>query len=173
MVHDLTYLRSHNGVSDRGFATFVGDDSIIATFKPLNTDLSPFFAHLFNLEVKANYFKYPSFCSKFIVRAGDRYVLIPDVIKLVTKLGRRDLVNREHVEDYRISLVDNLASLNDERVYDDLDAALNERYRTCGCHYEIYRTLVSLAKNKARFQGLFSPGTNMCLDPSRRSVATM
>ena len=57
-------------------------------------------AMLFNLESKFfRSYKYPYFCSKFLIPIDGQFYLIPDPLKLITKFGRHDLVNHDHVEE--------------------------------------------------------------------------
>lgn len=68
---------------------------------------------------------------------------VPEPVKLVTKLGRSDLVNwEEHVEDYRISFVDMVQCYGDWRLYEPLTEAINERY-ACkfGQYNMVYNTI--------------------------------
>lgn len=51
-------------------------------------------------------YEYMYFCSKFMLTIGNQFVLIPDPLKIVSKFGRHDLVNPDHVEEYRVSCMD-------------------------------------------------------------------
>lgn len=109
-------------------AAFSGDDSFIMG-RNLKYDYNRLCALLFNLASKfITCYKYTYFCSKFIIHLEDKTYFIPDPVKLVTKLGRSDLVNWEHVEDYRVSFVDLVQCFGDWRLYERLTAAVNETY---------------------------------------------
>lgn len=111
-------------------ALFVGDDSVLFLLKGYEyKDASSLFADLFNLENKLLMeYRYPYFCSKFMMNVDGRIVFVPNVLKAVTKLGRSDLVNYEHAEEYRVSLKDNLKILSNANIHWDLNLALAERY---------------------------------------------
>ncbi len=66
---------------------------------------------------------------EILVHNGERYILLPDPIKLLTKLGRHDLVDWDHAEEYRISLLDLTQDYRDIRLHDQLTLAVEERYR--------------------------------------------
>lgn len=108
-------------------AILAGDDSLILSRK----DFSKFIellSSLFNLEAKVLDFKYPYFCSKFLLTVGDRYYYVPDPLKLVSKLGRKDLKNYDHVEEYRKSLLDLTQVYDNAVINEQLSAAVYERY---------------------------------------------
>lgn len=98
-VYDTKHLES-------GF--FGGDDSLLWTFeKSLTLDKSLCFADIGNLECKFMKYDFPYFCTKFVLIIKDYMYIVPDPVKLIMKLGRSDLLNFEHVEEYRISCEDN------------------------------------------------------------------
>lgn len=60
-----------------------------------------------NLEVKMFKFGVPYFCSKYLVPVEIYdFKFVPCPLKLLIKLGRNDLKNFDHVEKFRISLID-------------------------------------------------------------------
>nr|WPR18885.1 MAG: RNA-dependent RNA polymerase [Virgaviridae-like virus 1] len=151
------------------FGIFAGDDSLIVGGEEINKDLNQMCAALFNLESKflRNY-KYPYFCSKFLVPDGDGYSLIPDPVKLITKLGRSDLTNPEHVEQYRVSLQDIVKPYRNICLHEVLSLAVNERYLSSGNHSNTFSHLFAIVHDKEEFHKLFFslPEDNMCYDPS-------
>nr|WPV74305.1 MAG: RNA-dependent RNA polymerase [Drosophila Hillwood park negevirus] len=96
----------------------------------MHKNLTENFAMLYNLESKIYSFRYPMFCSKFFVKIRDRWVIVPDPIKLLVKFARSDLINPTHVECYKISVADNVKSLKDYSVCEYVGRAIAERYKT-------------------------------------------
>jgi hypothetical protein len=109
------------------YGMFVGDDSLL--FGNDFADRTEEAANMLNLESK--FYKYDSlsFCSKFIIDVGNYVRVVPDLLKVVTKLGRTDLINDEHIERYRVSLADNIKSFSDSYIDGPLSMILFERYK--------------------------------------------
>lgn len=131
-----------------------GDDSLI-----IGSDLAQYqdtthFGLKFNLDVKFFTFDYSYFCSKFLLPVNGRWTFTPDPLKLITKLGRHDMVNRAHVEEYRISFVDNCVNYRNTNVCFVLGAAVAERYRIYRDFSSFFSTIPSLFE-PASFQTLF------------------
>ncbi|AVK59480.1 replicase protein [Nephila clavipes virus 4] len=113
------------------FLLFSGDDFL--AFCSVLIDLIHFsdeVAVRFNLEAKVLKYKTPYFCSKFLfMTPWGRWVVLPDVVKMLTKLGRRDLVNFQHVEEYRISCADVGRNLGNSLLYPFIDDCMRDRYK--------------------------------------------
>lgn len=113
------------------FGLWSGDDSLLFLKTPLERPevLLNQLSHVFNLEAKI--FKYDClyFCSKFLVHDGNTWAVFPDPWKMLIKLGRNDLVDREHVEQYRISLIDITAPLKDINHCAVLNRQFSARYK--------------------------------------------
>lgn len=99
-------------------------------FNLLNYDPSSRIADLFNLESKLMIrYSVPYFCSKFILVTKDWIYFVPDPVKFLTKLGRRDMANYDHVEDYRISCVGMMSPLFNNKIHGKLSVGVAERYK--------------------------------------------
>ncbi|OAF67055.1 hypothetical protein A3Q56_05216, partial [Intoshia linei] len=85
-----------------------------------------FFSSKFNLETKIFKFKYKYFCSKFLLNVGGKYHFVPDPVKILIKLGRKDLVNNIHKECYKNSLMDLCSVFADYAVCIELSNAVCE-----------------------------------------------
>ena len=84
----------------------------------------------FNLESKLiTRYSVPYFCSKFIVVNEDRIYFVPDPVKFLTKLGRRDMANYDHAEDYRISCANMISPSFSNRIHSKLPVIVAERYK--------------------------------------------
>ncbi|APG77698.1 RdRp [Hubei virga-like virus 9] len=111
------------------FACFAGDDSLIIGGPNLHHDYSEQCANLFNLESKfLRCYKYKNFCSKFFLVVDECVYFVPDPMKLLTKLGRHDVVNWTHLEEFTTSMRDVTASYGDARVCAELAKAAADRY---------------------------------------------
>nr|ASH89118.1 P1 [Aphis glycines virus 3] len=140
-----------------------GDDSEIISMERLRINQKRF-ADVFNYEVKI-YDMYTSvyFCSKFIIYDSDNDVyIIPDVYKMIKKLGRHDLKNKEHLVSYRRSVLDGLKDfIVPDRVKIEYVKALSERYK---CPYFMYDTVVnalfSVAIKDENFEALYVKNDN-------------
>lgn len=152
------------------FCLFAGDDSLLLS-KHAFEDYSAECADAFNLESK--FFKYKNryFCSKFLIRVDDYIKFVPDPMKILVKLGRSDLVNWEHAEEYRQSLVDLLKSYYDSSIDNGLAAALLERYKVIGIS-ALLEAICLLISDKEKFKTLFVHDENVILmkGPNRPSL---
>lgn len=136
-------------------AVFSGDDSVIFGGNPrfpLDTDL---FTGLFNLHVKFYSFQSIHFCSKFFLALDDKnWLLEPDPLKILVKLGRRDLMNKDHRDEYSISYRDQVKHYAQNKVVQRLAAATRERYRL---DFDPTPIILLLAKAVDHFDELFTP----------------
>lgn len=130
-------------------------------------------ATLLNLESK--FFKYKRsiyFCSKYFVHDGLRWYVIPDPVKLLVKLGRSDLCNFEHAEEYRTSLMDLTQVYDNYNIIRMLNIAISERYNVSFNTDVLIGTIRNFIVNKLDFMSLYysSPGDVLCDDPSRSKL---
>lgn len=125
------------------FGMWSGDDSLLFLRHslPNTSTILNQLSHVFNLEAKI--FKYDCyyFCSKFLVHDGYGWCVFPDPWKLLIKIGRNDLVDYEHVEQYRISLVDITSSLRNINHHGVLNKHFRARYKF---NYDIDLLLYSI-----------------------------
>nr|QVG74705.1 RNA-dependent RNA polymerase [ssRNA positive-strand virus sp.] len=136
-----------------------GDDSYIYGTSALrdHTDIATM---VFNLEVKTLRHASQYFCSKFIIRARGtlpRVYVLPDPVKLLVKLGRTDLRNPAHVEEYRKGLLDLTRDYDADGVAEALDEAILDRYGSpINCPIPgLSRLLRSFITNKDAFDSLY------------------
>jgi len=140
-----------------------GDDSLLLKYRQLKSpqNVSDYMTHLFNVECKLLRFKYPYFCSKFLIQTDGMTLLVPDPIKFLTKLGRKDIKNYTHLEEYRISCADNYSVYADENIYDQLSEAVIERYSLpISDLHTFFKTIYLLVSDSESFANLFVPGEN-------------
>jgi len=151
---------------------FSGDDSLIFVDEEVDiNDIIIKFMYMFNFEAKLLNFKISKyFCSKFVISDDNGNIrFVPDPVKLITKLGRHDLVNWEHVEQYRISFYDNIIDTNDHSICDNLLLAVNERYNINLRDVKLLLgSLYSIASSRDEFAKLYYEpfGANLCHDVS-------
>lgn len=159
-------------LKDALLVMFSGDDSLILHREPL-LDRNEECANLFNLESKFFRYRYPYFCSKFLINVDGFFRFIPDPFKVLIKLGRTDLVNYEHMEDYRVSACDLLKSYDDLNIDHYLSEAMDERYAKGGTimvdYSELLHNILAFISTKERFSKLYyiEHGSRINLDPSR------
>nr|AQM55308.1 hypothetical protein 1 [Cordoba virus] len=130
------------------FAAFSGDDSYIIGNGLEQYKNTQHFALKFNLDVKFYTFKYGYFCSRFLVHFENKFHFIPDPIKFLVKLGRHNMANFDHVNEYRISAKDNMKCLRRRQVLYILGLAIKERF---GIEYNmeyLLGTIINLTKKE-------------------------
>nr|QVG74712.1 RNA-dependent RNA polymerase [ssRNA positive-strand virus sp.] len=115
-------------------ALFSGDDSLLIGMNLRRYHDVQHFALKFNLEIKFLNFHYSYFCSKFLLVVNGRWRFVCDPLKLCVKLGRSDLVNPAHVEEYRVSVSDHVKRFNDIPLCIAVSNALQERYTIARDH---------------------------------------
>nr|BBV14754.1 replicase [Barley aphid RNA virus 4] len=137
-----------------------GDDSEIFSTGKLQICTSRF-SNVFNYEVKV-YDKYTSmyFCSKFLIITEYGTYMLPDIYKLIKKLGRHDLKSRDHVLSFRNSVLD---SLKDFSVPHDImiqyEKSMYDRYKFPGTISinTVYQSLCKLTYDSTAFENLYIP----------------
>lgn len=168
----LAVLLGVYDIDDIALIMVAGDDSYIF-FKPGCAHLpdpSRRIADLFNLECKLlRNFSVPYFCSKFLIQTPQWTYLVPDPLKFVTKLGRLDMANYKHVEEYRVSCNDTMSALFNPVVAEGLSIAVQERYGgDIADITKLINILRSLCSCPAKFASLFvhDYGVRLSFDPS-------
>lgn len=145
-------------LNNRCFATFSGDDSLIfiEDLLPINVDhVSSSCANIFNLEVKLLNFRTPYFCSKFFLPTPHGVLFVPDVIKTLVKLGRRDLISVEHAREYYISFSDNNLVLSDAYEWPTISKCISDRYMLPGSHTILIQAIATIATDVDKFLSLW------------------
>lgn len=138
-------------------ALFSGDDSIIFSIddiKDVERTVEDC-AFVFNLEIKVLKYHTPYFCSKFIVYNEHYVYLVPDLLKLCVKLGRKDMVSEEHVECYRISVLDNIKILYNTDLSQEISRCHRDRYSNMSDTELLVSALLTLVESKESFASLF------------------
>lgn len=139
------------------YMTFGGDDSLILFPKgTVVADPCTKLAMLWNFDCKLFNFKHNMFCGKFLLKIGSVYKFAPDPIKLITKLGRKDIKDEEVLREIFISCKDNFKSYCDERVLRALNVATQERYRSSCDGLAAFYALQKMLSDYTLFAGLFN-----------------
>jgi hypothetical protein len=99
-AHD--YKSAYGGV-------FGGDDSLVFLHpKTPVIDNAKIISDVFNLIAKLeNFGKAPYFAGRFLIHAEGTFLLVPDPLKVITRLGKRDMFCQKHVQLAWISFADN------------------------------------------------------------------
>ncbi|APG77851.1 hypothetical protein [Xingshan nematode virus 1] len=166
----LMAVLAHSFDLNREFCMFSGDDSIIFSRTKLDSGISVAnLAFKFNLESKLLHYKVPYFCSKFLIWTPEgSWKIIPDPVKLVVKLGRNDLVNWDHRDEYRVSLRDTVKAFENAYYYPFLSAAVSDRYQLYAADFTYYfSAIVSLVNNDKAFDNLYFLEEGHYLNPYR------
>nr|QHA33774.1 polyprotein [Atrato Virga-like virus 7] len=155
------------------FAAFGGDDQVIVTKFDIDLTSVMMFENTFNLEVKLFERRYGYFCSKFLIYSNGRWYFLPDLLKMITKFGRHDLRNPDHVEEYRVSMCDLLSVYNDTSLVPVFNEAFNERYPSPIIdHSHVISLVLELVRSRDNFSKLYytKAGDKLCMDPSRPDI---
>ncbi|APG77532.1 RdRp [Wuhan heteroptera virus 1] len=142
------------------FGLFGGDDSLLFLFNDIpESEIYSLFENSsakFSMEMKIINVNSFYFCSRFLIYypADDRWYVVPDPLKALIKLGRSDLVNYVHVNEYRISLHDNWVNYSNILLHNSISANFSDRY-----HYdEDISPLLSALWNVVSSEKLFAEG---------------
>jgi len=113
-----------------GYSMWGGDDNLLFARRGATEMLSASrFQRLFNLECKFfTKYSHPYFCGRFFIRDHTNWRIIYDPYKLLAKLGRKDLRNPHHVEEYRVAVMTLTRGYDDPRMWHPVTVALRERY---------------------------------------------
>nr|WIM36807.1 polyprotein [Chrysanthemum kita-like virus] len=150
--------------SDRiNYLMVSGDDSLVFGDFPLSfrREVCSKISRDYLFDVKLCTFESKYFCSKFLVRTSLGYKLVPDPIKMLIKLGRKDLRDYQHVEEYRISMIDHVRSYKDLEVRLCLQKVFSDRYPKCPGVDALMESLCNVVYSKKAFQELFLPSCNI------------
>nr|WQM60660.1 MAG: ORF1 protein [Riboviria sp.] len=136
---------------------FSGDDSLIFYFEDIEDlyDKLCKLQYLYNLEAKLMNYNIPYFCSKFLLIVDDEWIFVPDTLKLIIKLGRKDLVDFEHAQCYKISFDDNLYYYKFIQNWPYISRAINDRYKINGEHDIIFQCLLDVVSSENVFASLY------------------
>nr|QHA33750.1 polyprotein [Atrato Virga-like virus 5] len=152
------------------YGLFSGDDSVL-WLKDI-IDRNELCGLLFNLESKFFKYNYHYFCSKFLLNVRGYWMLVPDPLKILTKLGRHNIADWDHLEEYRISLNDLLGIYKRGDIYDELNEAFAERYHCTFDIKSLCATIIDVISTPENFKSLFyvEEGVTLISDPSRRKL---
>lgn len=151
-----TYCYSRNEISKMAprmeLMLAGGDDSVFfMRGYQADEDKTQLLTTLFNLESK--FFDYASmyFCSKYLLIINNCWAFVPDPIKILSKLGRHDITTLSHLEEYRVSTLDNFNTLTSNLVDDALSAAVSERIGTRVCITPLLDALYNVLSDSRLF----------------------
>ncbi|ABX57121.1 58 kDa protein, partial [Cactus mild mottle virus] len=110
-------------------AGFCGDDSVI--YLPKGTPVGDVQAKAnleWNFEAKLYKKTYGYFCGRFIIPHSTGAIVYPDVLKVIAKLGAKDVKDFDHLEELRVSMCDTYKQLGNCAYVDLLYSAMTEVY---------------------------------------------
>lgn len=153
---------------------FAGDDNHLWGLNTLRDNVAPIYSDIFNFEAKTlTHFHTSYFCGKFILASVDGFTIVPDPIKLLMKLGRRDLRNWDHVAQYQVSCKDNMKPLLNAFIYRQLSEAISERYNSSITEFSgLFHSINFVVSTQHEFSKLYYtlPDDRLLLDPSLPSL---
>nr|DAZ87875.1 TPA_asm: hypothetical protein [Fasciogiga virus] len=163
----LAVIADSVDVSTISMCLAAGDDSLVVGHG-VRDQISPDrLARLYNLEAKILRNESMYFCSKFLLVDLDRYYFVPDPVKLLIKLGRHDLRNWQHAEEYRLSVADTVSYYKVESLVALLTAALIDRYPFPFSPESFIRMMAGIAEPEAFSQLYYEPpGACLLNDPN-------
>nr|AFI24675.1 hypothetical protein 1 [Santana virus] len=129
------------------------------------------FSMMFNLEVKEFKYDNPYFCSKFIVIDDLRFKFLPDPVKILIKLGRKDLKNFSHLKEFHTSLKDLVAEYKCVMDISVVSLAVQERYGFPFDCSNFISNMIAVINDETSFNALFTalPGAILDLKATRFS----
>lgn len=139
------------------FCVFSGDDSLVFTdsLSVSKAHIAHTCSNLYNLEVKLLDYQTPYFCSKFFIPTERGLLFIPDLLKTIVKLGRKDIVNQEHAKEYFISFADNNIGLNDANNWPLISKSFSDRYKLHIDHSMTIQAIYTIANDRDLFLSLW------------------
>jgi hypothetical protein len=146
-------------------AIFAGDDSLVIFIKGFNVKINTkLCTQLFNFELKVFNYTKSYFCSKFLIIVDDTWYFIPDPLKFITKLGRTDMMNEQHVKEYYMSCHDLMKNYSNPLLYDELSLAVAERYCLDFDSSFAFRAISTVCNDEEQFCSMFmrKKGGNYC-----------
>lgn len=108
----------------------------------------------YNLDAKFIVCESAYFCSRFLVKLWNRYYLVPDPIKFLIKLGKKDVRDRGHLEDLRISFCDQIDCYKYKEIRQAVAKAASDRYQ-CEMIEKVMEHCFSLVTDRLAFNNAF------------------
>lgn len=137
-------------------ASFCGDDSLIYLPKGIPTDNIQQTANLmWNFEAKLFLKKYGYFCGKYVIVHSNGCIVYPDPLKIIGKLGAKNITDWNHLEEFRVSLCDVSRPLFNGAYFHLLDDAIHEVFPHAGGSSFAINALCKYLGDKFLFRSLF------------------
>lgn len=138
------------------YAVFLGDDNFVC-----GTNLSPTaescaeFGSMFNMEVKLIRANHGYFCGNYIIYVDERAYVIPDPLKRIESLGNADSRTVHELHERFVSLGDVCRAMDNQRIIQALDAAMQERLHTSVSVIPALEALVAVSRDFRLFSSLY------------------
>nr|AYU75416.1 ORF1 [Tanay virus] len=162
-------------------ATYLGNTCFCAAVIASCLDLEDYsytprfekFSQMFNLETKEFNYVNPYFCSKFVVITERTFRFYPDPVKILIKLGRKDLKNFDHLHEFFTSMRDLVSQYDTLTDIQSISAAICERYSfPYDCTHHILN-LVSVLNDFSSFKSLYFTCPHDVLDLNSNKFSEM
>jgi len=137
-------------------AAFCGDDSLIFMPKGFNSDDVQVRANLaWNFEAKLFKKHIGYFCGKYVIIHDSGCTIYPDPLKLISKLGAKSIKDWNHLEETRVSLMDNAGNYGNCAYFPHLDEAIAEVFPAAVGGRFAFCALYKFLSDKVLFRSLF------------------
>jgi len=115
---------------------------------------------MWNFEAKLFLKKYGYFCGKYVIVHSTGCIVYPDPLKLIGKLGAKNITDWDHLEEFRVSLCDVAKPLFNGAYFHLLDDAIHEVLPHSGGSSFAINSLCKYLGDKYLFRSLFFKESN-------------
>ena len=137
-------------------AAFCGDDSLVYMPTGLEyPDIQSSANLVWNFEAKLFKKRFGYFCGKYIIHHKTGCIVYPDPLKLIGKLGAKNIMDWNHLEEFRVSLMDVSKSLFNSAYHHLLDDAIHEVFPQAGGCSFVINSICKYLSDKRLFRNLF------------------
>jgi len=136
-----------------------GDDSLLIFKNKMICDISDMLSRGFNFFGKyEDVSKAVYYVGKFILRIGEKYRVVPDILKQLVKLTRKDIRNKIHLEECFTAMRDMMRFVNSVEVIEELGQKTMQLYSKLNWEYDFCDVLFyfkSVLTDFKRFEKMF------------------
>lgn len=152
----LTTILRQLDMKDIFMVLAAGDDSCIV-HKSYDFDANELGVR-YGVEAKILHPEHFYFCSKHLLVVDNEWVFYSDPVKICMKLGRHDLRDKEHVEEWRLSLIEHTqAYALKSHGLDVLNLAVMERFRDLNTDITWYMRRLGSVCHIENFSKFYTP----------------
>lgn len=140
---------------------FCGDDSLLYFPPDVDTDDVQSKANLmWNFEAKLFIKNYGYFCGRYIIHHSSGVYVCYDPLKMISKLGAKNIKDYDHLEEFRVSLFDVGKCYGNCAYYGQLNSAIAENFPDAGDGSFCFSALYKYLSDRNLFKTLFVNGSD-------------